>query len=157
MLFPDWSAFPTSPAWEIPSSSLLLSFLPFLPPFFPSFLVLFLCKQLLSPCLGLCPVPGTRISRVDKTEDPCCRGVYSLVKEGNKWNHKETNPKNQLQIIVIALKETYRVLVKRITKVGGGAKGDQWFQVKIPLLGKLTLYSQKSWSLPLWAQFVAHS
>ena len=49
-------------------------------------------------------MPGARIQRVGKMGDPYFHGIYSLGKEVNKRNHKET------KIIVIAMKETYGVL-----------------------------------------------
>lgn len=77
-------------------------------------------------------------------EDPYFHGIYSLGKEVNKRNGKETK-KCQLQIIVIAMKETYGVLKESIAKVEGGqlGEGGQWFQGKTPFSEKLTLHPPK--------------
>ena len=85
-------------------------------------------------------------------EDPYFHGVYSLGKEVNERNHKETK-QCQLQIIVIAMKETYGVLKESIAQVGGGqfGQGGQWLQGKTPFSEMLTLHPPKSWPLSLGA------
>ena len=107
------------------------------------------------------PRQGAKISRVDKTEDPCFHGIYSLVKEVDKQNHKETKKKSMMNYRLCYEGNTQSAEERRRKMRGDGqgpvCRGRSAFPGKDSISGKLTVHSRKSGSLSLGAQLVPHS
>ena len=84
-------------------------------------------------------MPGARISRADKMEDPYFHGIYGLGKEVKKRNHRETK-----KMSVTNHSHCYEGntgSTESVAKVGGGqfGEGGQWLQGETPFSEKLTL------------------